>query len=1662
MASKDSQMEKFSWAKDTIITKIEAFLASPNSPDPTIESLMTKKIDKDTKTITRKDFIETIKNLNIGILPLMIENLADSLLTQGTQNIDITYFYKVYHYFIPFVDASVIGPLTTSINIEGKQKILDSMAKYMKSQKFNALSDFCVIKFENGQRIIDPSEINTFLTKNFPMLTSTEKDMFCANFKVAPDKNELNVEKIQNEILQILTPKNIDEFMEEIRFNAIFTGSDISSILQNSNISIKDLENLFVKIGSNLQTARIEKFYDLLDPNKTGTISKSEFLQKLSEISISHSGVINSSHSKFEIFGKLRESIKKSNNLPLHCVLRNKTTKDSNGKLWVESKELKNALINYGLTESEFNSLMDFLDPGEISKIDYERFFELLGYIQPLGNKPQENVEKTTKIISLKNCQEIIPLLKCLKDNCDSNNIKIEELFAKYNLNKPIGNRIEIHKTMQELCRGKISDGDIFEGLQEIKTKSGEISLEDLLKLYKEFIIPPAPSSLPKEQILKIIAEKAYDKGIDLREILVKNDTSSNRTIRTDLFIRLIGDSLFLGADLIQSLNNLMSEYDNMKTGKLFYNVFLDDLKPYYPKGIPIQKNTTDLPRFLLEIMQFTDKNNIDLQAKFKENDYESKNTVSVEVFVKILKDSGLPGYDENNFMDLAKKYTSPMSSEVQYKLFIAELKHQIIATQNASKVKTNLQWATKILDEIAIYMHYKHETVLSYFKNYELDMTNKTVSLMNFMIGIRALNIRVSERDIEQLGKDLDVFYNNTVSIEELNYNIEDRMNSAIAKYERNITRMLFDCVKAKNVDLVKAFKKYDSYNMKEISSFDFERELRLIMGANLNENQYQYIISKYEKRPGKTGYYDFIQAIDSEKGLQSVSDFIYMNPLRIQLVDRLRQEIRKRDLKIASTLLSLNKAGNLLYDNNIILSLFPKEILSTEDFIQLTAIMDEKNTGTFHYDSMCSLLWTNEEEESSRENAMKTVSDLNIKVASYLRKKNADLEQEFVKLDRECIGFLSSDDIKFALTNCGMPLSYKQLAALVYYQDLITDIRYRKNYIQLSAKILGESNIEKRFPQIKLQKVEGEIMNKNTRKVTFGEDVEEIKKKPQEMNETPNFKKGGPPNKENAEKVMEYIIRNITNDKIDNIYSAFRKNDTNNSECIEQGVFINTMSNEGIVLTPDELRSILLLPNIKSSENSLNYVAFFSELNERRKSNPVNNSVAEISKPEPQPQPSEIPKIDQNNKEELKIPTTQPYKILTPKEVPLDDVLIDYIVTQLGILKEHLVSHGVKVEEEFGLLQKDGFIDFSQFCELLYKNNVDQLSQEVIDIFYSYLKEDRTNKIAYSRLITVLVNGKKIPPWKSTIAQQHEIEIKQQIIGAGLHVRRLTEYMKKNEIDFKIFTKYANGRILSKENLKLCFEDIKYDCPESELEVLFKNIEIRENEGSLAQIISMLYEANEQKPKQKMQLEGKAADAVANINKELAEKKISYNQVYEALDFNKDGFIDNNELLGGITSKLKLGVAPDSLLELFKVLDTNQIGLMSINHLGLYIHGARKAKGDRVNEIGIDDQIKLEIEHLFEKLDYEKNGFLTESKLFEAVSASSHYKFNDAQLKEAFRVLDSNTDGKISKEEFMEFMVTQIKHDIISAEDEMEDLKEMFKQIDIDGSGYLDVEEV
>lgn len=120
-----------------------------------------------------------------------------------------------------------------------------------------------------------------------------------------------------------------------------------------------------------------------------------------------------------------------------------------------------------------------------------------------------------------------------------------------------------------------------------------------------------------------------------------------------------------------------------------------------------------------------------------------------------------------------------------------------------------------------------------------------------------------------------------------------------------------------------------------------------------------------------------------------------------------------------------------------------------------------------------------------------------------------------------------------------------------------------------------------------------------------------------------------------------------------------------------------------------------------------------------------------------------------------------------------------------------------------------------------------------------------------------------------------------------------------------------------------------------------------------------------------------------------------------------------------------------------------------------------ARKSFAERKEQLTIDEQISFEIDHLYISLDVNGEGKINEAALYRALFAAKKGHITHEEVNNILNVLDVNHDGYIDRDEFKNYMLDQIKNDILNAEDTMEDLRMKFNQFDIDGNGWLSTSE-
>jgi calcium-dependent protein kinase len=105
--------------------------------------------------------------------------------------------------------------------------------------------------------------------------------------------------------------------------------------------------------------------------------------------------------------------------------------------------------------------------------------------------------------------------------------------------------------------------------------------------------------------------------------------------------------------------------------------------------------------------------------------------------------------------------------------------------------------------------------------------------------------------------------------------------------------------------------------------------------------------------------------------------------------------------------------------------------------------------------------------------------------------------------------------------------------------------------------------------------------------------------------------------------------------------------------------------------------------------------------------------------------------------------------------------------------------------------------------------------------------------------------------------------------------------------------------------------------------------------------------------------------------------------------------------------------------------------------------------------NQISINEEIKT-LKEEFDKFDVNKDGEISRQELIECLSACYPYQEAVRRANQIFNEIDFNNDGNIN---FSEFLTANFKKEKLLSEDVLE---KTFKLFDIDGNGYITLDEL
>lgn len=557
-------------------------------------------------------------------------------------------------------------------------------------------------------------------------------------------------------------------------------------------------------------------------------------------------------------------------------------------------------------------------------------------------------------------------------------------------------------------------------------------------------------------------------RNIDLLKMFENADVSKKKCLSREQFVSAIEDEGFIRDKSIlhKVLDTLTTNYE----GKISYIDFLNKVNNTHEARIPekdipsvAEKNEREKTQMIEDIGRTISQNKVNISNEMSELDYNSKGVISEKSFADVLKGLHLAKYTEKDYIGLARNYADASKGGVRYKDFLSELNHYVIKSPELKHMRSSLNWAQDIIDSICVSLTCKREDIYTYFAKYGMIQDTSTINENGFIQGLMGLKINIKSKEIDQLASELKTGRDKNIPIKELDMLISTRKENALAQVESDTIKIVSKCFKNQKINFIKKLENYDKDKSQQISKSDFEQELKSILGGNLTDLQVAFLSFKFENESGQVNYVSFSQNVMAEDASE-ITEKYRSDPFCVILIDKLRDGLRARNIRLHGKLENMKRGEDKNLSIQLLKDIFPSDLLTNSDLELLIPII-EVDPGEFKPNDLYDLLWATEEEEKSRESNATSVIRLCKNIGEHCKKNKLDLEGEFLKLDRESSGFLSSDNIQRAFHNLGMTFSPNQMCSLLYSQKISNDSKYRKSYIELAIKIFGKTALPERL---------------------------------------------------------------------------------------------------------------------------------------------------------------------------------------------------------------------------------------------------------------------------------------------------------------------------------------------------------------------------------------------------------------------------------------------------------------------------------------------------------------------------------------------------------------------------------------------------------------------
>lgn len=199
--------------------------------------------------------------------------------------------------------------------------------------------------------------------------------------------------------------------------------------------------------------------------------------------------------------------------------------------------------------------------------------------------------------------------------------------------------------------------------------------------------------------------------------------------------------------------------------------------------------------------------------------------------------------------------------------------------------------------------------------------------------------------------------------------------------------------------------------------------------------------------------------------------------------------------------------------------------------------------------------------------------------------------------------------------------------------------------------------------------------------------------------------------------------------------------------------------------------------------------------------------------------------------------------------------------------------------------------------------------------------------------------------------------------------------------------------------------------------------------------------------------------------LSDHLQRQNISIEEFHQKLDADRDGTVDEHEWIEGVARIINFqqaNLTQENLRQIFKKIDVDGDGSLTVNELAYYISGAKQDMHARISRIPQHqlDEIRRETEKVFNDFDTKRQNWVTPQDFKTALSRIQPNATNE-YIQGLIDKIDTNKDGRIDKNEFTEFLMEEATKKLVQQDEFIEEMRNKFKNADVDRSGFLEFDE-